>query len=235
MATYQLLRCLVALGGDKDNVVSRDRGRPITYPELPILQNLHGENAIEDIAVVGTCEMSADEMLARVRTIYGDEAVKAVYPGTKPKLPQGDPGLRMCTRPIYVAPPTVPANPDPILRPLDALTPGAGTEVIQRELAAEAQPTDEEILRNLQADPDPDTLDEFETLREDDRVDLAAAMRPAVTGTAGPGTMPSVHDRPQTRTSFRGEGRQARETSSHLPDVSPTSRPGYHDHDRARG
>lgn len=244
MATYQLLRCLIALGGDREQVVSRDRGRPITYPELPILQHLHGEDAIEDIAVVGTCDMPVEEMLARLRITYGEPAVKAVYPGTKPKLPQGDPGLRLCTRPVFVAPLTRPDNPDPVLRPLDALTPGAGIEVIQRELAAEAPPTEEEILRNIQDDPDdPHTLDEFELPTDDDHVDLAAAMRSAVPAGApggGPGTRPKVSDQPQTRVDFRGQARQSREPLAHLPDVSgdkvrqPT-RQGGHDHDRPRG
>jgi hypothetical protein len=242
MATYQLLRCLIALGGDKDNVVSRDRGRPITYPELPILLHLHGEDAVADIAVIGMCEMSSDEMLMRVRQIYGDDAVKAVYPGTRPRLPVGDPGLPLCTRPVFVAPPTRPANPDPVLRPLDALTPIPGTEIIQRELAAESEPTDEEILRNIQAEPDADLLDEFELPSEnDDRVDLAAALRSAVPpGAPGPGTRPKVSDQPQTRVDFRGQARQAREPLAHLPDVSgdkvrqPT-RQGGHDHDRPRG
>jgi hypothetical protein len=246
MATYQLLRCLIALAGDKDNVVSRDRGRPVTYPELPILLHLHGEDAVADIAVVGTCEMSGDEMLMRVRQIYGDDAVKAVYPGTRPRLPAGDPSLPLCTRPVFVAPPTRPANPDPVLRPIDALMPPPGTEIIQRELAAESDPTDEEILRNIQADPDEDMIEELEAPRGDDEVDLAAALRPAVpvgqvVGYAGgPGTRPKVSDQPQTRVDFRGQARQAREPLAHLPDVSgdkvrqPT-RQGGHDHDRPRG
>jgi hypothetical protein len=241
MATYQLLRCLIALAGDKDNVVSRDRGRPVTYPELPILLHLHGEDAVVDIAVVGMCEMPSDEMLMRMRQIYGDDAVKAVYPGTRPRLPVGDPNLPLCTRPVFVAPPTRPANPDPVLRPIDALTPIPGTEIIQRELAVESDPTDEEILRNIQADPDEDMIEELEVPRGDDEVDLAAALRPAVPPSApGRGTRPKVSDQPQTRVAFRGQARQSREPLAHLPDVSgdkvrqPTQQ-GGHDHDRPRG
>ena len=243
MPTYQLLRCMVALGGDKDNVVYRHRGNPVAYPELGILQHMHGDDSVYDIAVVGTCEMPSEEMLARVRTIYDGDYVKAVYPAARPKLPTGSPSIPLCTRPVYAPKPVVPANPDPILRPLTALAPPPGTEAIEHVPAAEDEPTDEEIARNAarqeQEDIETGVVAEFEESASDlaDPDLLAQALRPAVEG-AGPGTsLPRVGDQPQTRTAFRGQARQARNTPSHLPDVSGVRErlPEKPDHDRPRG
>ena len=241
MPTYQLLRCMVALGGDMDNIVARHRGRPIAYPELAVLRHIHGDDAVFDVAVVGSCDMPLDEMLARLRTTYDPEYVKAVYPGTRPKLQPADHDLPLCTRPIYKAPPTRPANLDPILRPLIALNP-TDVEVITQVPVPEDVPTDAEIARNAQRDHPDDFDDAGELIPEletpvDDQVDLAAAMRPAVPAT-GPGTTaPRVQDQPQSRTGFRGQARQARPTPAHLPDVSGVRErlPEKADHDRPRG
>lgn len=239
MPTYQLLRCLVALGGDKDNVVARHRGRPVVYPELAILQHLHGEDSVTEVYVVGVCDLGKEEMTQRLRLTYDAKAVEAVYPGTRPRLPTGDPDLPFCRLPVYVPEPTRPANPDPILRPIDALSPTEFTEVIRHMLPEETQPTDAEIARNIQQDieeeGDGDLLAEFEKSAE--TLDLAQAIRPVVpegeTGTSRPATA----DQPQTRVSFRGQARQARPTSANLPDVSGVQprKPEANDHDRPRG
>jgi hypothetical protein len=124
MPSFQLLRCAVALAGDRDQVVVRDRFRPVVFPELLVLQHLHGEDAVTEVAVVGTWDASNDEVLDRLRVIYAETALKEVFPGTKPRLPSGDPSIPRCTRPIRVPPVTRPDNPDPILRPLADLTTG---------------------------------------------------------------------------------------------------------------
>ena len=69
--------------------VYRHRGRPIVFPELPILQFIHGEEAITDIYVVGTWETTNDEVLTRLQTIYAAGDDQAVFPGARPRLPLG--------------------------------------------------------------------------------------------------------------------------------------------------
>jgi hypothetical protein len=226
MPTYQLLRCMVALGGDKDNVVARHRGNPIAYPELAILQHMHGYDAVTEVFVLGTADMTTDEMLARLRTTYDDKYLKEVYPGTRPKLPTDDAALPHCTLPMYVPKPTRPDNPDPVLKPL-TVTSHPGVQVIEHELPVEELPPEPEL--------DEATIREFEE-PEPEKIDLAQAMRPAVAGGMSL-NRPTVEDQPQTRVGFRGQARQARRTEAHLPDVSGQRerRPEEHDHDQARG
>lgn len=118
MPNYQLLRCEIALGGDRGNTVVRGRFNPITYPELQLMQYIHGEDAVWDVHVVGTCDMSNEEMGQRLKIIYQEDDLKEMFPGARPRFPTGDPSLPICTQPIYKAPPTKPDNPDPVLKPL---------------------------------------------------------------------------------------------------------------------
>jgi len=120
MPQYQLVRCEIALAGDRSNTVVRGRFNPITYPELMMAQYLHGEEAVMDVHIVGTCDMTNEEMGQRLRLLYEDEYLKEMFPGARPRFPAGDPNLPVCTQPIYKAPPTRPDNPDPVLKPLRA-------------------------------------------------------------------------------------------------------------------
>jgi len=81
MPAFHLLRCAVAIGGDAGNQVCRDRTRPIVFPELPILQFIHGEEAITDVHVVGQWNTTNDEVLERLRVLYDPEVLKACIPG----------------------------------------------------------------------------------------------------------------------------------------------------------
>jgi len=210
MAQFQLLRCAVALGGDTGNVVVRHRGRPILCPELMVLQFLHGEESVTDVHVVGTCEMAQDEALTRLRLLYGPEAVEKVFPGSRPRLPFGDASVPLCTQRVHKLKPTRPDNPDPQLRPLDQYT------------IANAEP-----VEDVDAMPG---FDKPEPYSEED--DIEAALRESDVS-----QRPKIEDQPQTRTGFRGQARQARQTPSALPDVSGgrPKQPGDHDHDRPKG
>jgi hypothetical protein len=155
MPAFHLLRCMVALGGDQGNQVYRHRGRPIVFPELPILQFIHGEEAITEIYVVGVAEMTNDEVLTRLQTIYQPETVQAVYPGNRPRLPLSDGTIPRCTLPIYKPRPTKPDSPDPKLRPLDQFTQTADMPVLDApELPPETEPTVDEIAAHAQDDVD---------------------------------------------------------------------------------
>jgi len=213
MPAFHLLRCMVALGGDKDNVVYRDRSRPIVFPELSILMTLHGDDAVSDVHVVGTWEATNEEVLQRIRLIYGEEAVAAAYHGPRPRLPLSDASIPFCTLPVYKPRPVVPENPDPKLRPLDQFTIPADAPV-GPVLPAEDQPTADEIAAHAQDDED----------------DLGLSQPPLVPALpVNPSDLPHmVHDPGR-----RGSSREARagRGPNLLPDVnaggshSPTFEP----------
>jgi hypothetical protein len=146
---------MIALGGDTGNIVYRDRSRPIAFPELPVLQWMHGQEAVSEIHVVGSWEATNDEVLERLQLLYGPEAVKEVYPGVRPRLPLSDPSVPFCTLPVYKPRPVEPKSPDPTLRPLDQFTmPGDAQEA--PPLPPESEPTADEIAAHAQEDEDED-------------------------------------------------------------------------------
>jgi hypothetical protein len=217
MPAFHLLRCMVALGGDQGNTVYRHRGRPIVFPELPILQFVHGEEAITDIAVVGTWEASNDEVLMRLATIYQPETVQAVFPGARPRLPVSDPSIPRCTLPIYKARPTRPESPDPKLRPLDQFTMTPDMPVLDAPpLPPETEPTPDEIAAHAQD--------------EDEQADLGLE----------PPVMPAVEDQPHIVRDTHGRGSSrtasASRTPSTLPDVNAggSHAPGHVQQHRSR-
>jgi hypothetical protein len=180
MAEYQLLRCMVSLGGDGSTVVLRDRSRPILFPELVVLQFMHGEEAVTDVHVVGTCEMSTDEAMTRLVTIYGADVIKEIFPGARPNLPRADGSIPFCTLPVYVAGPTLPDSPDPKLRPLDAFT---MTPHMPRRVSPapprETEPTPDEIAAHHQ-DEEPEDSSAVDTLA--DELGLGVPSKPDATG-----------------------------------------------------
>jgi len=208
MPAFHLLRCAVAIGGDAGNQVCRDRTRPIVFPELPILQFIHGEEAITDVHVVGQWNTTNDEVLERLRVLYDPEVLKEVFPGARPRLPMADATIPLCTQPVYKPRPVLPDNPDPRLRPLDQFT-GTGTPVREAPpLEVETEPTPDEIAAHAQDDDDDPVPEE----------DLGLA-RP------DPAALPHI-----TR-DMKGRGTVNRRTPNTLPDVaaggshSPTYEP----------
>jgi hypothetical protein len=154
MPAFHLLRCLIALGGGSqpDTVVYRDRTRPIVFPELPILQFMHGEEAVTEIHVVGQWDTTNEEVLQRLQTLYEPDVIKEVFPGARPRLPLSDPSIPKCTLPVYKPRSPRPANPDPTLRPLDQFTVSDRPVVEAPPLAEEDDPTPDEIAAHAQDD-----------------------------------------------------------------------------------
>jgi hypothetical protein len=151
MPSYHLLRCVVALGGDQGSQVYRDRTRPIAFPELPILQYLHGEEAVSDVHVVGQWDAPNDEVLLRLQSIYQPEVIQAVFPGARPQLPRSDASIPRCTNPVYKPRPSRPDSPDPRLKSLDQFTVTPDMPVLDAPpLPDEPDPTPDEIAAHAQ-------------------------------------------------------------------------------------
>jgi len=191
MPAFHLLRCSIDLGNDHSTTVVRDRTRPIVFPELPILQYLHGEDAVTDVHVVGQWETTNDEVLQRIQTLYDAEIIKQVFPGTRPRLPTSDASVPLCTMPVYKPRTVRPANPDPRLRPLDQFT-MSDDAVEAPPLPAEDDPTPDEIVAHVQDDKDEDL-----------------GLVP-----------PNPGDQPHIVRDTRGRGASQKRTPNTLPDVN---------------
>lgn len=87
MADFQLLACRIMLAGSKDSVVYRGRHNPLSYPEVLIMQFLHGDDAVTEIEEVGTLDMSNNDLLHHLRLTYPMVAVSECFPGARPNLP----------------------------------------------------------------------------------------------------------------------------------------------------
>jgi len=221
MPEYQLLRCEVGLGGDMGNAVVRSRFNPLTFPELLIVQYIHGEDAVYDIHVVGTCEMTNDEMLARLKFLYREEYITTVFPGNRPRLPTGDQSLPICTLPIIIPPPTRPDSPDPKLKPLVLKDLVARQVVIAEPDPAmnDGEPTADEIAAHAQDEDDPG-------------LDLVAL---GLTGGSNV-AMPAVADLPRARVNMGGVHAPATTRQpDHLPDVERRQRRPSQPDERPRG
>lgn len=79
---FQLLTCQVALASDITQVVHRHEYCPVTYPELIVLQFLHGETAVTEIFDCGRTEdRTAGEEIQRLRDTYRNDVVDRLFPG----------------------------------------------------------------------------------------------------------------------------------------------------------
>jgi len=89
MADFQLLKCSIMLAGSRDSVVYRGEHNPLSYPEILIMQFMHGDDAVNEIEEVGSLSMSNTDLLHHLRMTYPSEAVNQVFPGARPTLPSG--------------------------------------------------------------------------------------------------------------------------------------------------
>ncbi len=90
MATVHILTAQIALAGDITNVAHRTPSDPVTYPELMVLEEIHGEGSIRECAVIGEKETTAAAEKSRLLQRYG-AIVEHVYPGRSPQMELTDP------------------------------------------------------------------------------------------------------------------------------------------------
>jgi hypothetical protein len=77
-----LCACMIDVANEKTNVLSRGAENPVPWPEILVLQAIHGDQAIYDIRPValGSRETPAREK-ERMTSIYGRDTVEGVYAG----------------------------------------------------------------------------------------------------------------------------------------------------------
>jgi hypothetical protein len=224
MSKFQLLRCEIALGGDREQIVARHRSNPVVFPEMLVLQHLHGEDAVQDVAVVGEWDASNDQVLERLRSIYPAKAISDVFPGTKPKLPFGDGTIPICRRPQHIAPPTLPDNPDPVARPLDASSvpavPAPVPDLPDRPLTEEEAQAEMTRMFGDQFDG-VEAAAPGQITQETDRQFVQRTVASAIQGVM-PQPKPDMPDPAsyRARDNIRGEGPKAPRTADHMPDVA---------------
>lgn len=72
--------CKVALSGDSGMVVDRHEFQPVSWPEVAILQSIHGDDAVTEIKPFVSVPQSCRDEKERLKLIYG-QVVENVYPG----------------------------------------------------------------------------------------------------------------------------------------------------------
>ena len=82
----------IALGGDQMNIMHRGADSPISWPEVRVLQHIHGDDCVFDCDFAGSEPSSAQMEKMRLLGIYGAEVVNLIYPGARPMIEMDFPG-----------------------------------------------------------------------------------------------------------------------------------------------
>ena len=84
--------CKVALAGDVANIMYRGPDNPVSWPEIRVLQDLHGDDNVFDCEFVSSDSSTAQAEKMRLLGLYGSEAVNRCYPGARPLMELDFPG-----------------------------------------------------------------------------------------------------------------------------------------------
>jgi hypothetical protein len=61
--------------------------RVVSAPEILILRDLHGNDAVINVTEPATLERTNAEEIERLKVFFGSEVFTKVFPGSMPKLP----------------------------------------------------------------------------------------------------------------------------------------------------
>lgn len=76
-------KCDISLGGDLRNVLHATN---LTWPEICVMSELHGEGAVNNIFVTHTGEIDPRSEIERMRFTYPPQAMQNLYPGANPNI-----------------------------------------------------------------------------------------------------------------------------------------------------
>jgi hypothetical protein len=71
----------IAIAGDIQQVVSRNRFDPVSWPELEVLRFVHGDDAVTDVEVFAKADQSPRDERERLVLRYGAEPLERCFPG----------------------------------------------------------------------------------------------------------------------------------------------------------
>jgi hypothetical protein len=136
----------IMLGGDHGSVVYRGPDNPISWPEVGVLQVLHGEESVFNIEVIDEVVRHRAAEKLRLQRLYGEGNVEAIYPGRSPNIEMQVPGYE----------------------------PKHGPKVPRRDPDAdENEPEDPAEYEDTDLDPDP--IDADPDTEDDDQAKIAQA------------------------------------------------------------
>lgn len=141
MAKIHILTAQIALAGDITNVAHRSASNPVTYPELLVLEEIHGEGSIRECTVIGEQETTAVAEKSRLLQRYG-AVVEQVYPGRSPQMEMIDPTYK-------------PAKADKADKPVKADKPAKGKKADEDKVEDEDTPSEDTTSGDAPATDDP--------------------------------------------------------------------------------
>ena len=77
----QYCTCKVNLAGQNCHTVIYNEFNPVTWPEIQVLMQLHGEENVMDIMPCGIGEVWPTDEKNRLTSTYGPKVVEACFPG----------------------------------------------------------------------------------------------------------------------------------------------------------
>jgi hypothetical protein len=77
----QYCTCKINLAGQNCHTVIYNEFNPVTWPEVQVLQAVHGDENVMDVMPCGIGEVWPTEEKNRLASIYGRKVVEACFPG----------------------------------------------------------------------------------------------------------------------------------------------------------
>jgi hypothetical protein len=77
-------KAYIAIGGDREQVYYADQHAPISWPEVQIIQFVHGDDAIDRIEPFVSVPQTPRDERQRLAEKYGEDHVAAVFPRSGP-------------------------------------------------------------------------------------------------------------------------------------------------------
>lgn len=78
--------CMVQLLNDSRTVIYRGPTKPVSWPEIEVLMELHGEHAVTEIEVIEDADANPVDEVKRLAYRYGGDLVKTLFPGRRPSI-----------------------------------------------------------------------------------------------------------------------------------------------------
>ena len=75
---------MIAIGDDRDNVFFADMFDPVSWPEIQVIQFIHGDSTVDRIRPFVKVAQSPREERQRLVEKYGEDKVTPVYPRSGP-------------------------------------------------------------------------------------------------------------------------------------------------------